>query len=277
MEILNMGGVRDWIRAAVGRSLLLVILLLGCWFGVVGEGSAAIATGLAPELAAELAAELAPGPGPSPYQMIAQADPEGIGKLYEGREIAQVMGHPGAGWLERASRRWEEQPTRAIANLDLQPTDVVADIGAGTGYFSFRMAARVAKVYAVDVQPEMLEIVTALKQRNQVENVKTVLGTEMNPNLPPGSIDLALMVDAYHEFAYPLEMMTGIVSALRPGGRVVLLEYRGENPLILIKRLHKMTEAQVRREMAIVGLTFVENRSVLPQQHFLVFQKPLPM
>lgn len=207
------------------------------------------------------------------YEQVARPDPDGIGKRYQGREIAQVMGHQGAGWLERASRRWEEQPAKAIAALALQPTDVVADIGAGTGYFSFRMAPQVAKVYAVDIQPEMLEIVEALKQRDRVENLETVLGTETSPNLPVNSIDLVLLVDAYHEFAYPAEMMMGIVEALKPGGRVVLLEYRAENPLVLIKRLHKMTESQVRQELESVGLEFVENRSVLPQQHFLVFRK----
>lgn len=212
---------------------------------------------------------------PAIYQYRTNPSADGIGKVYMGREIAKVMGHLGAGWLERPSRAWEEQPQRAIAALDLKPTDVVADLGAGTGYFSFRISSLVpqGKVLAVDVQPEMLEIVDAIKQDNQITNVETVLGTSTNPNLGRSQIDLALMVDAYHEFEYPREMMQAIVTALKPEGRVVLLEYRGENPLIPIKALHKMTQRQVRKEMAAVGLTWQETKPVLPQQHILIFRK----
>jgi ubiquinone/menaquinone biosynthesis C-methylase UbiE len=200
---------------------------------------------------------------------------DGIGKIYLGREIAQVMGHLGAGWLERSSRTDEEQPERAIAALDLQPSDTVADIGAGTGYFSFRIAAIVpqGKVLAVDVQPEMLDIIAAIQQETKVTNIKPVLGQVDNPNLPSASVDLALMVDAYHEFEYPKEMMSAIVEALKPNGRVVLLEYRGENPLIPIKPLHKMTQRQVKKEMAIVGLKWQQTKDVLPQQHIMIFGK----
>lgn len=200
---------------------------------------------------------------------------DGIGKVYMGREIAQIMGHLGAGWLERPSRSWEEQPQKAIAALDLKPTDVVADIGAGTGYFSFRMAPLVpqGRVLAVDVQPEMLEIIEAIGQERHITNVKPVLGSVTNPNLPPASIDLALLVDAYHEFEYPREMMQGIVQALKPNGRVVLLEYRGENPLIPIKALHKMTQRQVKKELGAVGLTWQQTKKVLPQQHVMEFSK----
>jgi SAM-dependent methyltransferase len=209
------------------------------------------------------------------YQERSLHHPDGIGKFYMGREIAQVMGHQGAGWLERSSRGVEEQPGAAIAALDLSPTSVVADIGAGTGYFSFRISPQVpqGKVFAVDVQPEMIDILNFLKQENEITNVEPTLGSETDPNLAAETVDLALMVDAYHEFAYPREMMTGIVKALKPGGQAVLLEYRGENPLIPIKGLHKMTQRQVKKEMSAVGLVWQETKDLLPQQHLMIFRK----
>jgi SAM-dependent methyltransferase len=205
------------------------------------------------------------------YSTRAQHHPDGIGKFYMGREIAQVMGHQGAGWLERSSRGIEERPQLAIDLLQLQPTDTVADIGAGTGYFTFRMAKQVAKVYAVDIQPEMLEIISSIQAE---DNVVPILGETTTTHLPANSIDLALMVDAYHEFDYPREMMQSIVASLKPGGRVALLEYKAENPFVPIKKLHKMSQAQVKAEMNAVGLTFVTNQQDLPQQHLLIFQKP---
>jgi precorrin-6B methylase 2 len=200
---------------------------------------------------------------------------DGIGKFYLGREIAKVMGHQEMLWLERPSRELQEQPNKVIEALHLKPTDVVADIGAGTGYFSFRMAALVpqGKVYAVDIQPEMLDAIAFLKKENQVTNVKPVLGTSNNPNLPENSTNLALMVDAYHEFNYPKEMMEELVKSLKLGGRVVLVEYRRENLLIPIKALHKMTQKQVKKEMNAVGLSWQETQEFLPQQHFIVFKK----
>ncbi len=209
------------------------------------------------------------------YEQRTVHDPDGIGKFYLGREIAQVMGHRGAGWLERSSRETEEQPQKLLDALDLKPTDIVADIGAGTGYFSFRISPLVAQgtVIAVDIQPEMIEILEFLKKENNIENVQTILGTETNPNLPESTVDLALMVDAYHEFAYPREMMLGIMQGLKVGGRVVLVEYRKENPLIMIKPLHKMTEAQVKKEMQAVGLVWRETKDILPQQHLMIFEK----
>ncbi|MGD8275056.1 MAG: class I SAM-dependent methyltransferase [Thiohalocapsa sp.] len=201
---------------------------------------------------------------------------DGIGKVYMGREISQVMGHRGARWLERASRVREELPNRVVAAMDLAADAEVADIGAGTGYFAFRLAEQVpsGRVLAVDIQPEMLAIMRERMDERGVDNVDLVLGREDDPELRSNSIDAALMVDAYHEFAYPREMMEAIVAALRPGGRVFLVEYRGEDPRIPIKPLHKMTEAQARREMAAVGLTHVKTQSFLPSQHFMVFEKP---
>lgn len=209
------------------------------------------------------------------YQQRSIHDPDGIGKFYMGREIAQVMGHRGAGWLERPSRETQEQPATLINSLDLQPTDIVADIGAGTGYMSFRMSPLVSKgkVLAVDIQPEMIEIMEFLKQENKIKNVETILGTATNPNLPESTVDLALMVDAYHEFEYPREMMAGIIQGLKVGGRVVLVEYRKENPLIMIKPLHKMTQKQVKEEMQAVGLVWRETKDVLPEQHIIIFEK----
>lgn len=211
------------------------------------------------------------------YQQRALHSRDGIGKFYLGREIAKVMGHQEMLWLERPSREIQEQPNKVIEALNLKPTDVVADIGAGTGYFSFRMANLVpqGKVYAVDIQPEMLGAIDFLKTENNVTNVETILGSITNPHLPKSSVDLALMVDAYHEFEYPKEMMEELIKSLKSGGRVVLVEYRRENPLIPIKTLHKMTEDRVKKEMKAVGLNWKETNESLPQQHAIVFQKPI--
>lgn len=209
------------------------------------------------------------------YQSRTIHSPDGIGKFYMGREIAQVMGHTGALWLERSSREVEEQPTKLVNALNLKTTDVVADIGAGTGYLSFRIAQKVplGKVLAVDIQPEMLDIINSLKKEKGISNVEPILGTITDPKLPLNSVDLVIMVDAYHEFSHPYDVMQGIVKSLKPGGRVVLVEYRGENPFIPIKALHKMTQKQVRKEMSAVGLQWRETKSSLPIQHLMVFEK----
>jgi ubiquinone/menaquinone biosynthesis C-methylase UbiE len=211
----------------------------------------------------------------APVYSTTRPSADGIGKVYMGREIAQVMGHLGAGWLERPDREREEQPAKAIELMQLKPTDVVADIGAGTGYFSFRIARKVpqGKVLAVDIQPEMLAFLRRAAKADGVANVEPILGTIEDPNLPEASVDVAVMVDAYHEFDHPREMMLAIVKALRPGGRVVDLEYRAEDPDVAIKPHHKMTEAQAIKEMAAVGLTHVKTYDDLPQQHLMVFQK----
>ncbi len=202
---------------------------------------------------------------------------DGIGKFYMGREISHVMGHRGARWLEREERTEEERTDLLVERLPLEPHHVVADIGAGTGYFSFPMAARVpdGEVIAVDIQQEMLDIIERRRKDKNVDNIRTVLGTERDPNLTPDSVDLILIVDAYHEFSYPFEMGEAMFSALRPGGKLVLIEYRGEDRSVPIKRLHKMTEAQARLEMEALGFDWVETGAFLPRQHFLVFAKPL--
>jgi SAM-dependent methyltransferase len=200
---------------------------------------------------------------------------DGIGKSYMGREIAFVMGHEGAPWLERASRVEEEGTDKLVPLLGLRPADAVADIGAGTGYFSFRMSKAVpnGKVYAEDVQPEMLAFIKQRQARGEGANIVTVLGDITDPKLPPGSIDLILLVDAYHEFSYPREMGQAMVRALKPGGRIALVEYRGEDPAVPIKELHKMTEVQAKKEMAALGLTWQHTDETLPWQHVMFFTK----
>lgn len=200
---------------------------------------------------------------------------DGIGKVYYGREIANVMGYQGANWLARPSRTTEERSDMAVDALMLKRDDVVADIGAGLGYISFQLAHYVSdgKVIAVDVQPEMLALLEAERDKYEVENIETVLSTELDPNLPDESIDMAVMFDAYHEFAYPEEMMTGIVKALKPGGQVVLAEYRAENPLVLIKKHHKMSQKQVKKELTAAGLKWIKTDDRLPQQHLMFFEK----
>jgi ubiquinone/menaquinone biosynthesis C-methylase UbiE len=200
---------------------------------------------------------------------------DGIGKCYMGREIAQVMGHLGAAWLDRPEREQEERPSVLIRNLGLAPADVVADIGAGTGYFSFRIAPLVpdGEVLAVDIQPEMLDILRRKRRETGLHNIEPVLGAIDDPKLAPASVDLVLMVDVYHEFSHPHEMMRAIAAALKPGGRVALVEYRAEDTRVPIKPLHKMTQDQARKEMAAVGLRWIETRDVLPWQHLMFFRK----
>ena len=201
---------------------------------------------------------------------------DGTGKFYLGREIAQVMGHRGSSWLERPERKREEKPDRLISALDLKPGQVVADLGAGTGYFTRRLARKVGEtgvVYGVDIQPEMLELLEENMEARGLQNVRPLLGIETDPRLPSLSLDLALMVDVYHEFSHPYEMIQAITRALKPGGRLVFVEYRAEDPAVPIKPLHKMTEEQVRREASVHLLEWVETRQELPRQHIVVFKK----
>jgi len=201
---------------------------------------------------------------------------DGIGKVYMGREISQTVSRHAISWLERRDREGEEKPSLVLDHLELEDDDVVADIGAGSGYFSFLLAPLVpdGRIIAVDIQQEMLDFLERKKQVEGVRNIETLLGTIEDTRLPEDEVDLAIMVDAYHEFSHPREMMDSIMEGLKPGGRVILLEYRGEDPTVPIKPLHKMTVKQVRREMEAVGLEFVEVRDFLPVQHFLVFRKP---
>ena len=201
---------------------------------------------------------------------------DGIGKFYMGREIAHVMGHLGAGWLERPSREVEERPQTLIKALKLKAGDKVADIGVGTGYFARRISRVIGKkgtVYGVDIQQQMLDLLERNLKSAGINNVKGVLGTIQNPNLPANTIDLALMVDVYHEFSHPYEMMQNICNALKPGGRIAFVEYRMEDPNVPIKLLHKMSELQVVKEATPHPLEWVETISVLPRQHIIIFKK----
>jgi ubiquinone/menaquinone biosynthesis C-methylase UbiE len=202
----------------------------------------------------------------------------GTGKMYMDREISQVMGHLGAGWLERSEREREERTDLLVKNLELKPKEIVADIGAGSGYFTFRMAKLVpeGKAYAVDISKEMLAIVKGRIGKFKTENVIPVLSTITDVKLPENSVDCVLIVDAYHEFSHPREMTLSILKALKPGGRLVLIEYRLEDPKVPIKRLHKMTQAQSQKEMKAIGFDWKETRDMLPQQHFMVYLKPDP-
>jgi ubiquinone/menaquinone biosynthesis C-methylase UbiE len=210
------------------------------------------------------------------YEVRKDHDPDGIGKFYMGREIAQVMGHLAAGWLERPEREREEQPRKLMEALKLKPGHVVADVGAGSGYFTFPIAKKVGadgKVLAVDIQPEMLDIIRKRAKVGKIKNVEPVQGTEKDPKLPDGEVDLILMVDVYHEFSYPFEMTEAMVRSLKPGGRLVFVEYRMEDPRVPIKLVHKMTEKQVIKEMKPHALRWVETLNVLPRQHIIVFEK----
>ncbi len=201
----------------------------------------------------------------------------GTGKFYMGREIAQVMGHQGAGWLERPTRVQEEQPSKLHKLLKFKAGEVVADIGAGSGYHTLRIAKLVGpkgKVYAVDIQPEMLAIIRHRMKQGKVKNVIPVKGTVTDPKLPASAIDLILLVDVYHEFSHPYEMTEAMIKALKPGGRLVFVEFRLEDPNVPILLLHRMSEKQVLKEMAPHTLRHVRTLEALPWQHVIIFEKP---
>jgi FkbM family methyltransferase len=205
-----------------------------------------------------------------------KADPQGSGKFYSGREIAPVMSHYGIGWLERSEREEEENVSLLLKNMALKPGETVADIGAGSGYHSIRMAAMVGKqgsIKAIDIQPEMLQFLREKLKNEGVGNVDLVQGTEKSLQLPENSVDKMLLVDVYHEFSFPLEMGKSMFNSLKKGGKVYLIEYRAEDPTVPIKTLHKMTEKQAIAEMQAVGFRFVENIDNLPWQHCLIFTK----
>ncbi|MDC1056523.1 class I SAM-dependent methyltransferase [Flavobacteriaceae bacterium] len=204
-----------------------------------------------------------------------RGDYNGIGKWYMGREVAYVMGFQGINWLERSEREIEEDVSTLIKNMEIKTDDTIADIGAGSGYHVFRMAplAENGLVYAVDIQPEMLEAIELKKGSKRVSNVETVLGSEKSINLPKNSLDKILLVDVYHEFSYPAEMVESIKNALKSNGQLFLIEYRGEDLSVPIKKIHKMTEKQSIKEMEAAGFRLKENIDNLPWQHCMIFEK----
>ena len=197
--------------------------------------------------------------------------------MYMGREIAQTMSYLGAEWLERAERIEEENPEAMIDALKIKPGDLVADFGSGSGFITRRLARRVGSsgtVLAVDIQPQMVQILRDNLKEAGIKNVRPVLSTVSDPKLPEGKVDLVLMVDVYHECSEPEAVLKGIKKALKPGGRLVLVEYRGEDPEVPIKPEHKMTVDQVRKELEPQGFALKDRHEFLPWQHILVFEKP---
>jgi protein-L-isoaspartate O-methyltransferase len=202
-------------------------------------------------------------------------DPNGINKWYMGRQIAYVMSHYGIGWLERPEREIEENTSLLIRNLDLKSGMNIADIGAGSGYHSSIISKQIGKgkVYAVDVEPEMIAFLDARIKKEKISNVETVLGTETAVNLPEASIDKMLLVDVYHEFSFPYEMGLAMYKALKPDGKLFLVEFRAEDASVPIKEIHKMSEKQCVKELKAVGFRLEKNISNLPWQHCMVFVK----
>lgn len=202
-------------------------------------------------------------------------DRDGTGKVYMGREISKVMNFMGMSWLERSTRNQEENTDLAIKKLPIDEAGVVADIGAGSGFYTFRIAKRVpkGKVYAVEIQDSAIKYLKEKSGELGFDNVITVKGSEKSPQLPENSIDLAIMVDVYHELLYPHEVLQEIKKSLKHDGKLLLIEYRGEDPEVYIKPLHKMTVAQVTKELTANGFKMVQNGQFMNIQHFLVFEK----
>ena len=207
--------------------------------------------------------------------ILKSGDANGIDKWYMGRQIAQVMSHYGIDWLEREERDKEENTGLLLKNLNVQPGMLIADIGAGSGYYSSLLSKMVGngKIYAVDVEPEMISFLNNRIRAEKTKNVVPVLSTEQTVGLPTNSIDLMLLVDVYHEFSYPYEMGLAMLEALKPGGKLVLVEFRTEDAMVPIKTIHKMSEKQAVREFKAAGFIFEKNISNLPWQHCMVFRK----
>ena len=202
-----------------------------------------------------------------------KGDQNGIGKWYLGREIAHAMGYEGISWLERLEREKEENTSKLIKNMNIQPTDVIADIGAGSGYHVFKMSplANKGAVYAVDIQPEMLQSILRNNKYEINKNIELVQGNEKSVNLPKNTFDKVLLVDVYHEFNFPLEMILSIKKSLKTNGKIYLIEYRSEDPLIPIKKIHKMSKKQAIKEMKAAGFKLQKSIDNLPIQHCLIF------
>ena len=227
--------------------------------------------------AAALAQEPPKKPDKPKYETRREYDPNGINKFYMGRQIALVMGHSAADWLDRPEREMEEQPAKLLPLLKLKEGDAVADIGAGSGFYTFRLSPLVGdkgKIYAVDIQKEMLDIIRQRAKAKQITNVEPIMGKISDPKLPDAAVDLILMVDVYHEFSHPYEMTEAMVKSLKLGGRIVFVEFRLEDETVPIKLVHKMSEKQVIKEMSeFPQLKHTKTYSDLPWQHVIVFEK----
>lgn len=237
-----------------------------------------VAAALLGGAASRIAARAPDAEGAARYRRVPPSR-DGIGKLYMGREISQVMGWQGAAWLERAERDREEGGRLLPALLRLRTGRVVADVGAGTGWHARRFARAVApggRVLATDVQPQMLRLLDENARREGLDNVEPVRATPLDSGLAPGSVDLAVMVDVYHELEFPYEVTASVVAALRPGGELAWVEYRADDPRVPIKPLHTMSVEQIRREAADhPAIVFDRADSTsLPWQHLVVFRKP---
>ena len=200
------------------------------------------------------------------------ASESGTGKIYCGREIASLMSSQNAMWLERAERLHGEKPDEVIKCMSLKPTDVVADIGAGIGYLSVRLskAVHAGLVLAVDIQEEMLKVLSTRIDELGIHNIVPILGSITNPNLARG-VDVVLIFDSYHEFSHPYEMITAIKNVLKPNGLIFIGEYKAEDESIPIPLLHRMQEQQIRKELEFAGFRLKEKRDVLPMHHLMVF------
>ena len=206
---------------------------------------------------------------------IRTGDPNGINKWYMGRQISQVMSHYGIDWLERDERDIEENTSLLLKNLDVKPGMVIADVGAGSGYHSALLSKMVGngKVFAVDVEPEMIAYLNKRIKQEKLSRIVPVLSTEQKLSITENTVDMVLLVDVYHEFSYPYEMALSMLSALKPGGKLVLVEFRSEDPKVPIKTIHKMSLVQAIKEFKAAGFKFVKNIDNLPWQHCMVFIK----
>jgi SAM-dependent methyltransferase len=196
-------------------------------------------------------------------------------KFYKGREIADAMHYAGAGWLVRDSREREEDCATMLKALNLKPGQTVCDMGCGNGFYTLKLSSLVGKegqVLAVDIQPEMLSLLRERAKEHNLDNIKPILGSPTDPNLPAGRIDLILCVDVYHEFSNPAEMLAAMRKSLKPGGRIALVEFRAEDPKVPIKPLHKMSKEQILREWPASGFKLVEQFDKLPWQHLMFFE-----
>ncbi len=204
-----------------------------------------------------------------------KGDPNGIGKWYMGREIAHVMGYQGINWLERSDREKEENTSQLLMNMNIQPDDTIADIGAGSGYHTFKMAKLASEgfVYAVDIQPEMIQAISVKQSEQQVNNIQTIQGSEKSINLDENSVSKILLVDVYHEFNFPKEMIESMHKSLTSDGKIYLIEYKAEDESIPIKEIHKMSEKQAVKEFKASGFKLEQNIENLPWQHCLIFVK----